>query len=209
LPALYAKAMTKGLSIRAISKTLTLIKFSSRPGLLISLLGAIALIAQLSPQSVQQVFSLFQSDALGQSKHYTVVPEAFHDGDSFTVKDGSREIKVVLCGLDAPELEQALGTQARDRLRGLIAQGEGRISLVATGVDKHGRTIADAFIQTGNEQEIHVNSQMLSDGMAYVYPELVDGCPNAAVMKKAERTAKTDTTGVWANPTALRPWDYR
>jgi endonuclease YncB( thermonuclease family) len=138
-----------------------------------------------------------------------VVPEAIHDVDSLTVKDGPQEIKVVLCGLDAPELEQALGIQARDRLQGLVAQGKGRITLVATGIDKHGRTIADAFIPASNEQEIHVNSQMLSDGMAYVYPEFVDGCPNAAVMKKAERTAKTGTTGVWANPTDLKPWDYR
>jgi endonuclease YncB( thermonuclease family) len=87
-------------------------KLSSRPVLFISLLGAIFLIAQLAPQRVQQAFSLFESDTLGQSKHYTVASGAIHDGDSLTVKDGSREIKVVLCGLDAPELEQALGTQA-------------------------------------------------------------------------------------------------
>jgi micrococcal nuclease len=184
-------------------------KLSNRPSLLILLLGAIALIAQLSPQSAQPVFSLFESDELGQSKHYTVVPEAIHDGDSLTVKDGLREIKVVLCGLDAPELEQALGTQARGHLRGLVAQGKGRITLVATGIDKHGRTIADAFIPIGNEQEIHLNSQLLSDGMAYVYPEFVDGCPNAAVMKQAERTAKTGAIGVWKNPTAAKPWNYR
>jgi micrococcal nuclease len=181
-------------------------KLSSRPGLLFSLLGAIALIAQLSPQSVQQVLSLLESDELGQSKHYTVMPEAIHDGDSLTVKDGPREIKVVLCGLDAPELEQALGTQARDRLRGMVAQGKGRITLVSTEINKHGRTIADAFIPIGNEQEIHVNSQMLSDGMAYVYPAFVDGCANASVMKKADRTAKTGMTGIWANPTDLKPW---
>jgi hypothetical protein len=65
-------------------------KLSSRPGLLILLLGAIALAAQLSPQSVQQVFSLFESHEIGQSKYYTVVPEAIHDGDSLTVKDGPR-----------------------------------------------------------------------------------------------------------------------
>jgi micrococcal nuclease len=184
-------------------------KLSSRPGLLILLLGAIALIAQLFTESVQQAFLLFESDKISQSRHYTVVPEAIRDGDSLTVKDGPQEIKVVLCGLDAPELEQTLGTQARDHLRELVAQDKGRITLVSTGIDKHGRTIVDAFIQTGNEQEIHVNSQLLSDGMAYVYPEFVDGCPNAAVMKKAERSAKTGTLGVWANPTALKPWDYR
>jgi micrococcal nuclease len=80
---------------------------------------------------------------------------------------------------------------------------------VATGIDKHGRTIADAFIPVGNEQEIHVNSQMLSDGMAYVYPEFVERCPNAAIIKQAERMAKTGMIGVWANPTAMKPWDYR
>jgi micrococcal nuclease len=50
---------------------------------------------------------------------------------------------------------------------------------------------------------------MLIDGMAYVYPEFVDGCPNAAVMKKAESTAKTGVIGVWANPTNLSLWNYR
>lgn len=73
---------------------------------------------------------------------------------------------------------------------------------MSTGIDKHGRTIADAFIPTGNEEEIHLNSRLLSDGMAYVYPEFVGRCPNAAVVKQAERTTKDSATGVWANPTA-------
>jgi micrococcal nuclease len=91
----------------------------------------------------------------------------------------------------------------------LVAQDKGNITLVATGTDKHGRTIADAFIPTGNEQEIHLNSQLLSDGMAYVYPEFVDGCPNAAVMKQAEQTAKANVLGVWANSMVIKPWDFR
>jgi hypothetical protein len=28
-------------------------------------------------------------------------------------------------------------------------------------------------------------------------------------MKQAERTAKTGEIGVWANPMAMKPWDYR
>ena len=171
--------------------------------------GAIALAARLSPQTVQQVFSLLVTNESGQSQHYTVVAGSTHDGDSLRVNDGVLETKVILCGVDAPELEKPLGIQSRDHLQELIAQGNGRITLVKTGIDKHGRTIADAFIRIGGEAEIHLNSQMLSDGMAYVYSEYVSVCPDAAVMQKAERIARDGVIDVWANPTALKPWDYR
>ena len=170
---------------------------------------AIALIAKLSPQTMQQVFSLLAANELGESQHYQVVAGSVHDGDSLRVSDGLREIKVVLCGIDAPELEQSLGTQSRDHLRSLIAKGNGRITLVKTGIEKHGRTIADAFISTDTGEEVHLNSQMLSDGMAYVYPEFISGCPNAEIMQKAERLAKDSAIGIWANSTTLKPWDYR
>ena len=173
------------------------------------LLSAIALAARFSPQSARQIFSWLGAGEFSQSGHYTVVAGSIHDGDSLRVSDGVRETKVILCGLDAPELSQPLGIQSRDYLRDLIAKGNGRITLAKTGIDKHGRTIADAFILTGGEEEVHLNSQMLSDGMAYVYPEYVSACPNAAVMQKAERMARDGVIGVWANPTALKPWDYR
>lgn len=55
-------------------------------GITISLLlGAIALAAKLSPQTVQQVFSLLGTNELGQSKHYQVVAGSLHDGDSLRV----------------------------------------------------------------------------------------------------------------------------
>jgi endonuclease YncB( thermonuclease family) len=173
------------------------------------LIGAITLTAKLSPQTIQRASSLIGINELGESKHYQIVAGSVHDGDSLRVNDGVREIKVVLCGLDAPELEQPLGTQARDHLQSLVAQGKGHITLVSTGIDKHGRTIADAFIPTDGEEEIHLNSRVLSDGMAYIYPEFISSCPNAAVMQRAERTAKDRAIGVWANPTATKPWDYR
>ena len=171
--------------------------------------GAIALTAIVFPQTMQQALSHLVASKAGESPYYQVIPGSVHDGDSLRVSDGRREIKVVLCGIDAPELEQSLGTQSRDHLRSLVAEGDGRIVLVKAGIDKHGRTIADAFIPIGIEEEVHLNSQMLIDGMAYVYPEFISGCPNAAVMQQAEQTAKDSTIGVWGDSTALKPWDYR
>ena len=146
----------------------------------------------------------------GLSEHYELVPGSIYDGDTLRVSDGNRELKVRLCGIDAPEKDQALGTESRDHLRNLVAQGTGRVTLVATATDQYGRTIAEAFIPTGNgEEEIQLNSQMVADGMAYVYPQYVSSCPNGNRMEVAEAEAREQALGVWANPTAQKPWDYR
>jgi endonuclease YncB( thermonuclease family) len=173
------------------------------------LLGVIALTAKLWPQTMQRAFSQLGTNELGQSKHYKVVPGSVYDGDTLRVSDGGQEIKVRLCGIDAPEKDQAQGIQSRDHLRSLIEQGSGHIILVATDTDQYGRTVAEAFIPTGNDAEIHLNTQMVADGMAYVYPKYVSSCPNGSRMQVAEEEARKQAVGVWANPTALKPWEYR
>jgi endonuclease YncB( thermonuclease family) len=173
------------------------------------LLGAIALATKLSPQTIQQALPLPGTGELGESKHYNLVSDSIYDGDTFRVSDGNQEIKVRLCGIDAPEKDQALGIESRDHLRHLIAQGNGQIILLETDTDRYGRTVAEVFIPTGNDEEIHLNSQMVGDGMAYVYPKYVGSCPNGSRMQVAEGDAKQKAIGVWATPTATKPWDYR
>ncbi|MEL7224855.1 MAG: thermonuclease family protein [Cyanobacteria bacterium J06576_12] len=174
------------------------------------LLLAVAITAKISPQWVERLTSPLEPEYSGNSESYTLVPGSIYDGDTFQVSNGVDEIKVRLCGVDAPEKDQALGTESRDHLRSLIAQGRGRVTLIKTDTDQYGRTIAEVFIPTGNgEEEIHVNSQMVADGMAYVYPQYVGSCPNAEPMKIAERVAKDASAGVWANPVSQKPWEYR
>jgi len=173
------------------------------------LLGS-AVLLRLAPETAQQLVAFASPTAVGTSQHYEMVAGSIYDGDSFRVTDGNQEIKVRLCGIDAPEKDQALGTESRDYLRNLIAQGKGRITLVETDTDQYGRTVAEAFIPTGNgDEEIHLNSQMVAAGMAYVYPQYVDGCPNGSRMEVAESDAKQQALGVWANPVSQKPWDYR
>jgi micrococcal nuclease len=171
------------------------------------LAGAIAV--KLSPKFIDLLSDRFEPTSLGDSKHYNLVAGSIYDGDTFRVSDGNQEIKVRLCGIDAPEKDQELGVESRDHLRDLIAHGNGHITLVATDTDRYGRTVAEAFIPTGNDEEIHLNSQMVGAGMAYVYPKYVGSCPNGSIMQVAEEDAKQKTIGVWASPTATKPWDYR
>ncbi len=170
--------------------------------------GGIAI--KLSPKTSEQLTARLEPTSPDTSQHYDLVPGSIYDGDTFRVSDGNQEIKVRLCGIDAPEKDQAMGIESRDHLRELIAQGGGRIILVETDTDQYGRTVAEAFVATGKgEEEIYLNAQMVADGMAYVYPQYVGSCPNGASMKVAEASAEQQAIGVWANPVSQKPWDYR
>ena len=81
--------------------------------------------------------------------------------------------------------------------------------VVPVEVDRYGRTIAELFIPIGDEEEIHLNSQMVLDGHAYHYARYSSSCPNKNAIARAEAMAKERSIGLWAEPQAERPWDYR
>ena len=147
----------------------------------------------------------------GQSQHVTLVPGSIHDGDTFRVTHGSRELEVNLCGVVAPEIKQPSGLEARERLRQMIARGNGQIILVPVEADSDGQIVADAFIplaySVGEQKgmEIHLNSQMLLEGMAYVHPQDIGNCPNATVMQTAQNEAETGSVGVWSDVVGQQP----
>ena len=76
-------------------------------------------------------------------------------------------------------------------------------------MDRYDRTIAELFIPIGGEEEIHLNSQMVSDGHAYHYAQYSSSCPNKDAIIRAEERAKSQSIELWADPLAERPWDYR
>ena len=147
---------------------------------------------------------------VGESEQYQLVPGSVYDGDTLRVTDGSKEIKIRLCGIDAPEKEQPMGIEARDHLRDLIAQGDGSLIVVPVKRDRYERTVADVFVPlAGTEEEIHLNTQMVLDGYAYHYEQSSSDCPDDYLLARVEERAKASGLGVWVNPDAERPWEYR
>lgn len=63
-----------------------------------------------------------------------------HDGDTFSTLYG----KVRLHGVDTPELSEARGDAARQRLAALLASGP--ITIVPRLEDIYGRTVADVYV---------------------------------------------------------------
>ncbi|MEO0759706.1 MAG: thermonuclease family protein [Cyanobacteria bacterium J06648_16] len=145
------------------------------------------------------------------SETWLVIPDSIHDGDTLRVGRDGQELKIRLCGIDAPELAQPLGEQSRDYLRSLLAQNPySKVIIVPVEEDAYGRTVAELFLWPDDDpdQEIGVNSAMLMAGMAYVYPQYVDGCPNGDVFKRAETIGQEAKAGVWSGK-YQRPWEYR
>ena len=76
-------------------------------------------------------------------------------------------------------------------------------------------TVAELFIQprAGQgyqpQEEIAVNAQMVADGYAYHYAKYSADCPNGALLASLETDAQQQRQGLWTNPDAERPWDYR
>jgi micrococcal nuclease len=118
------------------------------------------------------------------------------DGDSLTVRQGSEELKILLCGIDAPEKMQPLGKEAKEKLQQLVDSANSKVAIVPLEKDSYGRTIAEVFFMTQPEQS--AQQEMLTSGMAYIDPKHIGGCPNGSIFQSAEAIGRSQKVGVWA-----------
>ena len=132
------------------------------------------------------------------------------DGDSLEVQHAGlfkfrrRPFAVRLYGIDAPELAQPYGDEARRELESLVRRGGIRMEEIAT--DRYGRCVGLLYRRRkGRGQSI--NRDMVRSGMAYWYRQYGGrdlGFPDA------EADAQSKRRGVWRERGgAQRPWDYR
>lgn len=144
------------------------------------------------------------------------------DGDGFKARalDGSnREIEVRLYAVDAPEGRQKFGRESTRHLRKLVS--EGRFWLEVKNQDRYGRVVGIVY-KDALAAEHTLNLAMVRDGWAYWYSRYerqVDLSPegeleimeplNELGLKEAEASAYMEARGVWVEPSAERPWDYK
>ena len=124
--------------------------------------------------------------------------EKVHDGDTISVMhDGHLEV-VRLEGIDAPELDQECGVEAREHLSALIL---GRVVVVTVvGTNKYERTLGR--VHRGRSD---INLRLVRDGWAWHYLEY----SHEKALADAEQEARRLQRGLWATPQALPPWEFR
>ena len=121
------------------------------------------------------------------------------DGDTVDIADASQNLhRIRITGLDAPELAQPYGKQAKAELKELILCKE--VTVVPMGVDKYNRELACLRIQTTLGQ-IDVAECMINKGEAFDW---------GGKYYKAQEYAKENKLGVWSDTKLQeRPWFYR
>jgi micrococcal nuclease len=126
------------------------------------------------------------------------------DGDTvWVVNDDSVRYKVRLAGIDAPEMKQPYGKEAKEYLACLVDDAELRIEIVNS--DRYNRKVVFLFVD-----DVNLNVKMVSDGMTEVYKEYLKGIPYVDELLDAETIAKSQNKQIWSQGSSyVRPSDYR
>lgn len=122
------------------------------------------------------------------------------DGDTIHVRDSAGALhKIRLALIDAPELAQPYGKAAKQKLAQHLLQQ--RVDLSLKCIDKYNREVC--YVSAGGED---ASLMLLAAGLAMHYHLPLDDCSAADA---AERAAKNNKLGLWAQPCPEPPWRYR
>jgi endonuclease YncB( thermonuclease family) len=122
------------------------------------------------------------------------------DGDSLWIEPAAAgaPVELRLEGIDAPEICQAWGPEARQALAELVLGQQ--VSVKTSGRDTHGRTLGTVFLGTQN-----VNKTLVQEGHAWSMRYKYDRGPYVA----DERMAKALSRGLNRDGGAILPRDFR
>lgn len=150
---------------------------------------AVLLLIPILTQSHGQLL-LWQVRA--ESEHLRIL-----DGDTIAI--GERKIR--LACVDAPESDQPGGAAATAYLEQLLGGQAPEVSTITT--DRYGREIA--LLNDGAIQLAQVQA-----GSVWVYEQYLSSCPTIAdQLKLAQTQAQVEQRGVWRDPNAMPPWEWR
>ena len=128
-----------------------------------------------------------------------------HDSDSIHITPpGRKRVIVRLAAIDAPEINQDHGIASRNYLRGMIMNRQ--VTARCNKVDKYKRQIC-VVLKDGQD----INLEMLKAGKAWYYEKFKkeQSRRNRRAYQKAAKTAARQRPGLWAEATAIPPWEFR
>lgn len=122
------------------------------------------------------------------------------DGDSFVFQPagGGKPLEIRLKDIDAPEICQAGGPEARDFLQDYVRDKTVRID--TQGPDSYGRTLAVLTVD-----EMNINQRMVAEGHAWSARSKWNQGP----LVSQERMAQALKRGLHATPGAVMPSEFR
>lgn len=121
------------------------------------------------------------------------------DGDTFLgLNDAGDTVTYNVYCIEAPELEQPNGYEARKYLYNMILQR--RVEVTAMGQTPHGVQVIASTRDNDDVADV-----MLRSGFAWYRNDTV----NELRYRRSERFAQEEGVGIWASPDPVAPWEWR
>lgn len=142
------------------------------------------------------LFSIASSLTFSQTSAKVI---AIKDGDTVVVLlDGNIQKTLRLAEVDCPESGQPFGKNAKQFTAGEVF-GK-MVTFIPTTEDRYGRTIAKIYYD-----EKYLSEEIITAGFGWWYHYYSDN-KNLGVL---ESIAKAKKLGLWSDPNAVSPWEYR
>jgi micrococcal nuclease len=113
--------------------------------------------------------------------------------------EGAAE-RIRLWGIDCPEAKQPFGTRAK-QLTGDLAFDR-IVTVKVRDIDRYKRTVAEIILPDGR----NLNQELVRAGMAWWYQQFARRDVVLPVLEQEARAAKR---GLWDDPRAVPPWEWR
>ncbi len=145
------------------------------------------------------ITSLFLSASVAQGEDFDARVIGVTDGDTIVVLHDGYPQKVRLAEIDCPEKSQPFGRSARS-FTSEKAFGKD-VHIESSGQDRYGRTIGTVVLPDGTS----LNSELVREGYAWQYRHYSKNLK----LSELEAQARQSQRGLWQDPNATAPWDYR
>lgn len=122
------------------------------------------------------------------------------DGDTITILDSNKtQIRVRLYGIDCPENGQDFANAAKKYTSELCFAKT--VTIDVKDKDQYGRIVGVVW----TEDSLNVNIALLREGLAWHYKHF----DHSEEFAQAEYSAKIEKRGLWKQPNAIPPWEFR
>ncbi len=135
---------------------------------------------------------------VAQAEIFSARVIAVMDGDTVLVLRGNQKIKVRMANIDAPEKDQAYGSQARDSLLEMV--GRRQVQVDSQAVDQYGRVVGLISVDGHN-----VNEEQVRRGMAWEYSHYHTDKTYIGLQSEAQQARR----GLWTQVSPQAPWQWR